>query len=151
MSRTSCLKEESYLKCKWQQTSSDPQPISTETNTQPLRLTGQMIELCCEYLSERCIWLYVIIVSCTSFRANRHSIVSLNVKELICWSRRYIWGLSGRNEIRTQNHLVRKQALNHLTKLAKWLNCVVSTFRYGAFDCMFLSYDVRVSDRIHTL
>ena len=29
--------------------------------------------------------------------------------------------------IRTQNHLVRKWTLNHLTKLAKWLACVVST------------------------
>ena len=31
------------------------------------------------------------------------------------------------------------------TKLAKWLGCVLSTYLYGAFDCMFLSFHVRVS------
>ena len=29
-----------------------------------------MIELCCEYLSVRCILLYVLIISCTRFRVN---------------------------------------------------------------------------------
>ena len=33
-----------------------------------------MIELCCEYLSVRCIWLYVLVMSCTHFRVNLHSI-----------------------------------------------------------------------------
>ena len=47
--------------------------------------------------------------------------------------------------IRTHNHLVRKRTLNHLAKLVKWLSCVVSTYLYGAFDCMFLSCHVRVS------
>ena len=41
--------------------------------------------------------------------------------------------------------------LNHLAKLAKWFSCVVSTYMYGAFNCMFLSCHVRVSDWIHTL
>ena len=41
------------------------------------------------------------------------------------------------NEIRTQNSLVRKQTLNHLAKLVKWLSCVVSTYLYGAFDGMY--------------
>ena len=40
------------------------------------------------------------------------------------------------------NHLVHKRTLNHLAKLAKWLSCVVSTYMYGAFDCMFLSCHV---------
>ena len=35
-----------------------------------------MIELCCEYLSVRCIWLYVFIMSRTRFRVNPHSIVA---------------------------------------------------------------------------
>ena len=35
-----------------------------------------MIELCREYLSVWCIWLYVLIMSCTHFRVNPHSIVS---------------------------------------------------------------------------
>ena len=60
----------------------------------------------------------------------------------------------GKNECnwtRTHNHFVHKQTLNHLAKLAKWLSCVVSTYLYGAFDCMFLSCHVRVSAWIHIL
>ena len=56
--------------------------------------TGQLIGLCCEYLSVRCIWLYVIIMSHRRFRVNPYSIVCLNVKELLFWSRSYIWSLS---------------------------------------------------------
>ena len=41
------------------------------------------------------------------------------------------------NWTRTQNHLVRSRTLNHLAKLAKWLICVLSTYLYGAFNCMF--------------
>ena len=51
---------------------------------------------------------------------------------------------SGSNGIRTQNHLVRKQTLNHLAKLAKRLICVVSTYMYGARGCVFLSCHMRV-------
>ena len=89
-----------------------------------------MIELCCEYLSVRCIWQYVIIMSHTSFRVNPHSIVCLNVKELLAQRRRHIWSLSDSNEIRTHNHLVHKQTLNHLAKLAslaKWLSVRLRT------------------------
>ena len=99
-----------------------------------------MIELCCEYLSVRCIWLYVIIMSRTSFKVNPHTIIFLNVKELLARSRCYIWSLSDSKEIRTHNHLVRKQTLNHLAKLAKWLSFVVSTCLYGVFDCVLLSW-----------
>ena len=74
----------------------------------------------------------------------------LNVKELLAPSRREIWNLSDLNWIRTYNHLVHKRTLNHLAKLAKWLSCVVSTYLYGAFDCMFLSCHVRVSEWIHS-
>ena len=42
------------------------------------------------------------------------------------------------NWTQTHNHLVHKRTLNHLAKLAKWLSCVVSTYLYGAVDCMFL-------------
>ena len=55
------------------------------------------------------------------------------------------------NWSRTQKHLVRKQALNHLAKLGKWLSSVLSTYLYGAFDCMYLSCHVRISEWIHTL
>ena len=47
----------------------------------------------------------------------------LNVKELLAWSRCKIWSLGDCNWTRTQNHLVHKQTLNHLAKLAslaKW-------------------------------
>ena len=53
---------------------------------------------------------------------------------------------SDRNGIRTHNRLVRKRTLNHLAKLAKRLSCVVSTYLYGAFDCMLLSCHVRDSE-----
>ena len=38
-----------------------------------------------------------------------------------------------------------------MAKLAKWLSGVVSTSLYGAFECMFLSCHVRVSELIYTL
>ena len=75
----------------------------------------------------------------------------LNVKELLARSRHHIWRLSDCNGTRTHNHLVRKRTLNHLAKLAKWLSCAVSTYLYGAFDCVFLSCHVRVWEWIHTL
>ena len=55
----------------------------------------------------------------------------LNVKELLD-SRTRTHG------IRSHNHLINEYS-NHLTKLAKLLSCVVSTYLYGAFDCMLLS------------
>ena len=75
----------------------------------------------------------------------------LNVKELLARSRREIWTLSDCKWTWTHNHLVHKRTLNHLAKLAKWLSCVVSIYLYGAFDCMFSSCHVRVSEWIHTL
>ena len=48
-------------------------------------------------------------------------------------------------------HLVPKQTLNHLAKLAKWLRIVMSTYLYGAFDCMLLSCHICVSEWIQTL
>ena len=47
---------------------------------------------------------------------------------------------------RTQNDVVIKQTLNHLAQLAKGLSCVKSTYLYGAFDFMFFSCHVRVSE-----
>ena len=55
--------------------------------------------------------LYVIIMSRTSFKVNLHSIVCLNLKELLARSRRHIWSLSDSNRIRTHNHLNKKQTL----------------------------------------
>ena len=95
-----------------------------------------MIEPCCEYLSVPCVWLYVIIISGTSFRVNPHSIVCLNDKEILAPSSCYISSLSGRNEIPNHNHLIRKRTLDHLPKLAKWLSCLLSFYMYGAFIIM---------------
>ena len=61
-------------------------------------------------------WLYVIIMSHKSFRVNLHSIVCLNVKEVLARSRSHVWSLRDSNQIRTNNHLVRKQTLNYLAK-----------------------------------
>ena len=55
------------------------------------------------------------------------------------------------NGIRTHNHLVGKQTLNHLAKLTIWLSYVVSTYLYVAFDCMLLSCHVHVSKWIYEL
>ena len=126
-----CLKQVPYLKFKWQWRDSNPQPPSSETNTQPFSQTDQISELCCEHLSVRCIWLYVIVMSSMSLRLNLHSIVCLNVKELLARSKRHIWSLND-NKIQTHNNLVCKWTLNHLAKLAKWLSCVVSTYLCNA-------------------
>ena len=219
---TPCSKQAPYLKINWMQRDSNPSPLSWKTNTQPFGQTGQMIELCCEYLPVRCIWLYVFIrvnphstvawmprnsllerdaisedeVTAkgleprTTYFLNEHSTIwpnwpndwavlwvlfctvyltvcfyhvtydfqsestlysCLNVKELLARSRRHIWRLSHCKGTRNYNHLVRKRTLNHLAKPAKWLSYAVSTFLYGAFDCMFLSCHVRVSEWIQTL
>ena len=76
-----------------------------------------MIELCCDYLSVRCIWLYVFIMSRTSSRVNPHPIVCSNVKELLAWGRRHIWSSRDINEIRTHNHLVRKRTLKQCSNI----------------------------------
>ena len=110
-----------------------------------------MIEMFPEYLFVGCIRQDVIIMSRMSFRINPHSMVCVNTKELFAQSGRHIWNLSENNEIRTQNHLVRKRTLNYLAKLVKWLSCVVRIYLSDAFDCMFLSFHVQVSEWIHTL
>ena len=58
--------------------------------------------------------MYVIILSRTSIRVNLHSIVCLNVKELLARSRHHIWSLNDSNGIRTHN-------LNTQTLRTKWL------------------------------
>ena len=47
-----------------------------------------------------------------------------NTKELLSRNKHDIWSFSDCNGIRTNNHLVRKQALNHLASLieCKWLS-----------------------------
>ena len=76
-----------------------------------------MTELCCEYLSVRCIWLHVLVMSRTRYRVNSHC---LNVKELLARSRCEAWSLSDCNWTRTHNHLAHNRTPNHLAKPAKW-------------------------------
>ena len=76
---------------------------------------------------------------------------SLNVKQLLPRSRRKIYRWSDCNWTRTKNHLVLKRKLKHVAKLTKGLSCVLSTYLYGAFDCIFLSCHVRSSEWINTV
>ena len=57
--------------------------------------------LTCYRRIQLCFYLFVIIMSRTSFRLNLHSKFCLNVKELFAWSRHHIWS----NRIQTHNHL----------------------------------------------
>ena len=116
----------------------------------PFGQTDQIIELNPEYSSLRCISLYVFIMSHTCFRVNLHSIFSW-CQELLPRNRRDMWNWSYCNGARTHNHLVHKGTLNHLAKLTKSFSWIVSPYLYGAFDSMFLSYHLRVSEWIYTL
>ena len=69
-----CSKQVRYLKFKWLKQHLNPQPLSLKMNTRPFGQTDQKTELCYEYLSVLCISLHVIIISCTHFRVNAHSI-----------------------------------------------------------------------------
>ena len=84
------------------------------------------------------------------FRVNPHYI-DLNVKEVFTWNRWDTWSLSDCNGTRMHKHLVSKRLLNHLTKRTKWLSWIVSTYLYGAFDCMFLLCHAGVSKWIDSL
>ena len=75
----------------------------------------------------------------------------MNVKEPLARSRCKFGRFSDCSWTRTHKHLLHKQTLNHLDKLAKWLSSAVSTYPYGTFDCMFLSCHVRVSEWIYIL
>ena len=87
-----------------------------------------------------------------NFRVNPQSIVAWSRHkagtEIPVQSRHKIWSVSDCNWTRTHNHLVHKQTL---LLFFKWLSCIVSTYLYDAFDCMFFSCHVRVSEWIHTL
>ena len=84
----------------------------------------------------------------------RKKSVSITVKVIRLFLRKKSkskFSISDSNLIRTHNHVVRERTLNYLAKLTEWLSCVVSTYLYGAFDCMLLSCHVRVPEWIHTL
>ena len=119
-------------------------------NTEPFGQTDQMIELSCEYLSIRCI-LLCIIVYYYVFQSELSFYIPKKVKELLALNKRNIWRLSDYNWIWNHNHLFPKQTLNNFSKLTKWLSWVVSTYLYGAFDCILFSCHVRISEWIYTI
>ena len=86
------------------------------------------------------IWLYVLIMSRTSFRVDRNFITCLNVKEIVVRSRRHIWSLSDSKVIRAHNHLVRKRTLNHLAKLTTMLLVFICTVHLTVF-CYYVRYE----------
>ena len=128
-----------------------------------LSLHFRFLKIIC-FLHPRCHWQIIGDVKYTKckmyvssyhvtypFRSESTPYSCLNVKELLARRRREIWSLSDCNWTQNHNHLVHKQTLNHLAKLTNWLSCVVSTYLYGAYDYMFLSCHIRVSEWIHTL
>ena len=75
-----------------------------------------MIEFRCCVVITYMYGAFDVFMSRTSFRVILHSIVFLNVKELLAWSRRYIWSLSDSNGTGNYNHSVCKRTLNPLGK-----------------------------------
>ena len=101
------------------------------------------------------IWtVHLTVCSCNvtyAFQIESTLYICLNVKEFLSQNRRDIWSLSDCKATRAQNRRVSKQTLNQLVKMIIWLSCILSTYKYGAFDSIFLSCHVRVSEWIHTL
>ena len=115
----------------------------------------------CQYFSKSIIWpmhstnVPETLTVCSShvtcaFQSKSTLYSCLNVKEHLVWRRCQIRSLGDCNWTGTQNHLARKRTLNNFVKLTKWLSCVLRTYLYGAFDCMFLSCHISVSQLIHT-
>ena len=74
-----------------------------------------------------------------AFQSESSLYICINFQEILAWNRHDLWILSHCNGIRTQNHLVRKQTLNHLARLAyKWLWVVVvgsNPVSVARYDC----------------
>ena len=95
--------------------------------------------------------LYVVIIPSTSSRVNPHSIAARISRKLRAWSRRDIWNLSDCNWTRTHKHLVCKQTLNHLAKLANlaiwsslplqanwlWVRVLLKSLKKQISRCLF--------------
>ena len=117
-------------------------------------LSHSVVFTCFVIMTSDFSFLWYFLNSCHvtyAFQSESTLYSCLDAKQLLARSRREIWKLRDYNWTPTQNHLVLKRTLNHLAKLVKWLSCVLSTYLYGAFDCMFLSFHVRISGWIHTL
>ena len=85
-------------------------------------LTRTLAWLCEEY---GCIVLSYMFLSWSYTLQSKRTLYScLNFKELLAPNSPGIWSLNDCNGIQTHNHLLRKQLLNHLTKLASLAKCL---------------------------
>ena len=80
---------------------------------------------------------------------NLHSIVSLNVKEILTWNRSHIWSLNDSNGIRTHNLLVRKWTLNHLASLI--IALTYTAVYFDSFGIRYITLGVLKKSRINQL
>ena len=128
----------------------NPLPYSYNDPKMQTKDLGRVVQQIQTMTGLKRVLSYVLTMSHTHFRVNP-LYSCLNVKELLAWNRCNIWSLGDCYKTWTHNHLICKWTLNHLTKLTKWLSCVVSTYLCSAFDCMFLLCHICISEWIHTL
>ena len=86
-----------------------------------------------------------------TFQSESLLYIGVNMKELVTRIRHNVWILSECNASQTHNHLICKRNFNYFPKFFNLLSWIVSTYPYLAFDSVFLSCHVRVSEWIHTL
>ena len=110
-----------------------------------------MIELKCEYVSLRSIWLCVIIKSRTHFRVTPHSVFAWMSGNFLVQTARIYKIFVTAMGVPTHNQLVLKKTQNHLAKPTKWLSWIVSRYMEGAFDCISLWCHVCISEWMHIL
>ena len=85
------------------------------------------------------LWLYVIIMSPTSFRVNLHSIVYLNVKKLLTQSRGHIWSLSDSNGILTHKQFVNEHST--IFVYALWIVTLGLVYQYNLRETLWWCLD----------
>ena len=146
-----CWNQTRYLKFNWLQQDSNSQPVSSQRNTLPFCQIGQMIELRFEYISLRCTWLCLLIMSSTPFRVNPPYIATRMTMNSLIKKRCNIGSLNDCNGTQTSNNLIWKQSLDHLAKRAKRLSSVLNTYLYGPFHWVLLFDHVCVSEWIHSI
>ena len=98
-------------------------------------------------------WYNLSLIVCSyhvtyAFQSGSTLYSCLNVKEFLSQSSSEIWRLSDCNWTRSHNHLVCKQTLNHLAKLAKCLVfvCEISVCRLKSHHCQMLVFFQRTRE-----
>ena len=101
---------------------------------QPFNQTGQMIGLCCEYLSVWCTWLYVFAMSRSLFRVNTvqtfyfYSYFYLFKNDLVNLRTPRNWGWHFIKKINTVLHKMLKLGFQHFTAIFLKNTFLVATF-----------------------